>query len=103
MGLAGRIVDDGRTFCEGCCAEAVFGSCYGRFIQQNIGSAKLFCLNLQAILCVADLGAKGREDLKMSIKAPPSDSVATRAGQGDFACPGEEGASQSHRASEARA
>jgi len=103
MRFAGRIVDDGRSYGEGCGAEAIFGRGDRSFIKKDVGPAELFCLNLQAILCVADLGAKGSEDLKMSIKASPSDSIATRAWQGNFSCAGEEGASQSDRASEARA
>ena len=63
MGFAGRIVDDGRPFCEGCGAEAVFGSGDGRFIQQDIGSAQFLGFNLKAVFGVVNRGSESRKDL----------------------------------------
>ena len=54
MRFAGRIVNGGRSFCEGCGAEAVFGGGDRCFVQQDISSAQFLGFDLKTVLVVVN-------------------------------------------------
>ena len=91
-------MNDGRSFGEGCGAEAIFGRGDRSFIKKDVGPAKFLGFDLKTILGVVNRGSKSRENLQVGVEATSPDAVASRAGEGDLASASKEGSCQSDRA-----